>query len=149
MFRGHQARPHFSTPLDRPVPDVSLASCDKIEELRALLPTNKNVTRYFVNLLSSITSRKLRKISLSFIEFINDGDSDSDSGDDDWDDGDDGVQTWGTLDMTLGRLAEQVSKAENKLILQLNVRPSIPKPVKFDQLLSQFLECGVLDINYN
>ena len=103
-----------------------------------------------MNLLSSITSQNLRKVSLSFVEFVNEGDSDSDD-EDDWSDGDDGTVTWGSLDTTLSLLAKRVSETECRLTLQLNniwPRRNPAKPVKFDHLVSRFLEYGVLHINY-
>lgn len=149
MSRARPVCPHFSTFADRPVPDVSLASCNKLEEVHALLLSNKKLTRPSVDLLSSVTSQKLRKISLSFIEFIGEGEPKSDEEDeDDWDDGDNGTEIWGLLDTALGRLAEQVSGAEVKLTLQLNIRYPGSKPVKLDHPLSKFLEYGELDVNY-
>lgn len=145
MLGTHTTCPYSPTLPDRPIPDVSLASCNELEEVHALLLNNRNLPRALVNLLSSITSQKLRKISLSFIEFINEGDSDSDGDEDDWGDG---TETWNLLDTTLGRLAEQVSKVENKLTLQLNMQPPDSGPVKLDHPLSKFLEYGGLNINY-
>jgi hypothetical protein len=139
---AHPVRPNFPAFPDRPVPDISLASCDKLEEVHILLRSNKKLSR--LNLLSSITSQKLRKISLSFIDFITVEDSDSDE--DDSDDEDEEPETWDSLDATLGRLAEQVSKAEGKLILQL-ILPSCG-PVKPDHILGQFLEHGEIDIDH-
>lgn len=105
-----------------------------------------------MNLLSSITSQNLREVSLFFIELVNEEDSDLDDEDeDDWSDEDDGTVTWGTLDTTLTRLAKRVSEAEGRLTLRFNsVWPSRnpAKPVKFDHLVSKFLEYGVLDDNH-
>jgi len=61
---------------------------------------------------------------------------------DDWDGG---AETWDSLDTVLGRLANQVLKAEGKLTLELNARRVGPESVKFDRLLSRFLEHGELD----
>lgn len=134
---------------DRPVPDVSLATCDRLEEIHALVSSNKRLAQSVVSLLSSTTSQNLRKVSLSFIEFVNEGDSDSDDEDeDDWSDEGDGIVAWDSLDMTLSRLAKRVSEAKGRLTLQLNIRPrDSAEPVKLDHLVSQFLEYGELDIN--
>lgn len=148
MFGAHPACSHFPTLPDQVVPDVSLASCNKLEEFHALLRNNKKLPRSIIDLLSSITSPKLRKISLSFIEFINEEDSDSDDEDEDgWDDEDEETESWSSLDTTLSRLTEQVSKVEGKLTLQLNISRWGSEPVEFDHLLSQFLERGELCIN--
>ena len=141
---AHPVRPNFPAFPDRPVPDISLASCDKLEEVHILVRSNKKLTRPLVNLLSSITSQKLRKISLSFIDFITVEDSDSDECDSD--DEDDEPEIWNSLDATLGRLAKQVSKAEGKLILQL-ILPSC-EPFKPDYILGRFLEHGEIDIDH-
>ena len=75
------------------------------------------------------------------------GQEDSDSEDEGYlDDWDDETETWDSLDTVLGRLANQVSKAEGKLTLELNVRRVGSESVKFDRLLSQFLEYGELDL---
>ena len=47
--------PKFPTPLDRLLPDVSLASCDKLEEVHALLRNPGRLSQSLINLLSSIT----------------------------------------------------------------------------------------------
>ena len=75
------------------------------------------------------------------------GQEDSDSEPEDYPDGWDGeTETWDSLDTVLGRLASQVSKVEGKLTLELNVRRVGSDSVKFDRLLSQFLEYGQLDV---
>lgn len=143
--RAHPACPHFLVPPDRPVPDVSLASCDKLEEVHALFRSTKKLPRSLTNLLSSITSQNLRRISLSFMDPI--GEEDSDSEDkgymDNWDDE---AETWDSLDTVLCRLANQVFRAEGKLTLELNVRRVGSESVQFDRLLSQFLEYGELAV---
>jgi len=112
--------------------------------------SNRKITRSIVNLLSSITSQKLRKISLSFFEFVNQGDSDpADLDEGAWRDGEGRAETWVTLDTTLSRLAKEVSGAGGGLTLQVNISgPYYVERTKFDHLLSQFLEYGELDINY-
>lgn len=133
---------------DQPVPDVSLASCDKLEEVHTLLRSRKRLPRSLTNLLSSITSQKLRKVSLSFMDIINSEDLDSEDEDEDDSDGwNDETETWGTIDTILGRLAGEVSKAGGKLILQLNIQRVGSEPIKFDHLLNRFLDYGEIDVN--
>ena len=141
--------PHFAMLPDRPVPDVSLAPCNKLEEVHARLLSNKTLTRSLISLLSSITSQRLRKVSLSFNEYMSEADSRlHQNSDDEWEDEDDEPELWSTLDMTLSRLAKQVSKVEGKLTLQLNFPCLDSEKVEFDHLLGQFLEYGELDINF-
>ena len=131
---------------DRPVPDVSLASCKKLEEVHVLLRGTKSFPRSFSNLLSSITSPKLRKISLSFIDSPSEEVSDSED-EDDSDGWDDNTETWNSLDRILGRLAEQASSVGRKLTLELNIRRSGSEPIKLDRRLSRFLEHGGLVVH--
>ena len=79
------------------------------------------------------------------MEFVAEEDSDSDD-EDDWNDDDDGTVTWDSLDTTLSRLAKRVSKVEGRLTLRIKAAWPLSS-VKFDRLLSQFLEYGELDIN--
>ena len=146
---GHPTCPYSPTNPDRPVPDVSLASCNRLEEVHALLSSNRKVARSIVNLLSSITSQVLRKISFSSIKFVNEWDSDSeDSDEDDWSNEEDGAETWNSLDTTLSHLAKEVSRAGGRLTLRFNIwRLDSAERAKFDCLLSQFLEYGTLDIS--
>jgi len=146
-FRGSPTLSSLSAPPDRPIPDVSLASCDKLEEVHALLRSSKSLPRSLITLLSSITSQNLRKISLTFMETIHGAVPDRENEDsDDSDDWNDETETWGSLDTTLGRLAKQVSQAEGKLALEFDIQCMGSEPVKFNRLLSQFLEYGDLDI---
>jgi len=76
------------------------------------------------------------------------GDEDSDSqGKGERGDGDDETETWGSLDTTLSHLAKQVSKVEGKLTLRLKFRRLGSELIKFDHLLSQFLEHGELEVH--
>ena len=146
VFLGHPACPHLLIRPDLPVPGVSLASCNKLEEVYALFASDRKIARPIVNLLSSITSQKFRKISLSFFESFSEGDSDSDE-DYRSDEEEEGVETWETLDTTLSRLAKDVSGTGGRLTLQLSIRhPDSVQRAKFEHLLSQFLEYGRLDV---
>ena len=111
-------------------------------------------------LLSSITSSKLRRISLTFICSVEQDDpnreveTDSDEEDSDSDEGGShgrGSRTipWELWDSILNRLAKQTYNVDRKLNLQLNIRRINPKPWQLDHLLPQFLEYGSLDINCN
>lgn len=137
-------------PPDRPVPEVSLASCDKLEEVHALLRSNKHFSRSLLGLLSSITSKKLRKISLTFVDFssgVVSSSHDEDEDEDDWDDEEDGTATWSSFDETLSHLAKQVAEVGGNLTLRLKIRCFGDVPVKFDHLLNQFSEDGELDLD--
>jgi len=143
MTGAHSVCPHPLALPDRPIPSVSLGSCDKLEEVHALLRSTKNLPRSLTGLLLSITSQRLRKISISFMDVVGDEDSNSeDEGDED-----DETETWCSLGTTLSHLAEQVSKVEGKLTLRLKFRRLGSKMIKFDHLLSQFLEHGELDVH--
>lgn len=75
------------------------------------------------------------------------GEEDPDSEDEDYlDDWNGETEPWDSLDTVLGRLANQVSKVEGKLTLELNVRRAGSESLKFDRFLSQFLEYGELDV---
>ena len=142
---------YLSKFLDLAVPNVSLASCNMLEEIHVLLGNFKKPSRSPRNLLSSITSSRLRKISLAFVDPIDDDDSelDSDESDDyeelEWSGG---ADPRNSLDATLSHLAEQVSKIEGKLTLQLNVHRIGSQPFDFDPHFHEFLKYGALEINY-
>ena len=140
----------LSTHLDRPDPDLSLASCNALEEVYAVLMSNRRITRSIASLLSSITSQKFRKISFSFIEIVNEGGSDSDDSDEgDWRDEEDGAGAWDALDTTLSRLAKEVYGVGGGPTLRFNISvPWYAGRARFDHLLSQFLEHGELGISY-
>lgn len=160
---------------DRPLPNISLASCDDLEEVHVLLSTFAELPRFLEKFLSSITSQKLRKISFTFIHFDVDGSSDrEDESDYDDDDEDEGVDededrtrggnegedegksnkqssrmaAWESWDIILSRLARQVHNAGagEKLTLELNVH-RVSSPPDLDHLLPRFLEYGSLSIN--
>jgi hypothetical protein len=111
-----------------------------------------SLPRSLENLLSSITSQKLQKITLTFTDLVRDDDSGEDldipdfEGDDDGDEWNEGTAAWDPLGTTLIRLAQQVHKVEGKLTLQLVVRPG---PFHFGHLVPKFLEnSGLVDIEY-
>ncbi|KAF9779607.1 hypothetical protein BJ322DRAFT_1113407 [Thelephora terrestris] len=133
------------------LPDVSLASCNELEEVHALFLGFMKLPRSPGTPFSSITSRKLRKISLTFAE---DGNPhyQNEPG---WDESEWSVWgarpiPWGSWDTVLSHLAHQARGAGGRLTLQLNVRRVGPKPPKLDHLLPRFLgDGGLVDINCN
>ena len=151
--RAHQTV-HFSELPDRPIPEVSLASCDELQEVHILLLNFMRLPRSLEDLLSSITSRKLQKISLTFMDIVDDDDSDEEyepsfSEDEDGGERSGGKIAWNSLDAVLSRLAQQVHNIEIKLTLQLNIRLLGPEPFKFDHLVPKFLaHGGLVDLNY-
>ena len=118
-------------------------------------------------LFSSITSQKLRTISLPFRDSVEDDDPDrenepeyDDDEDEDVDkaegededddaDGDEGEDEWrvqrartiqwGPWDTMLSPLAHQALDVGGKLTLQLNIRRVSPKPLEPDHLFPNFL----------
>ena len=122
-----------------------------LEEIHVLLGDFKKPPRSFRNFLSSITSSRLRKISLDFVDPVDDDDSELDSdGSDEYEELDwsGGADPWNSLDAMLSHLAKQVSKIEGKLTLQLNVHRIGSEPFDFDPYFHGFLKYGTLEINY-
>jgi hypothetical protein len=150
------ARAHSPESLDRPVPDVSLASCDQLEEVHVLLLSVMKLPRSLENFLSSITSEKLRKISLTFINPLNEDldrgdeteDEDEDEDEDELSEWSGKTDPWGSLDMILRPLARRVHDVGGKLTLQLNIQHASSKPFEFDHHVPKFLEYGGLDIKF-
>ena len=138
---------HSPTLPDRLVPDVLLASCNKLQEVHALLRSDKGPTRSIGDLLSSITSQKLRRIWISFVKYLGGLGNVRFLDEDEWDNEDEG-ETWNSFDTTSSHLFKQVSKIEGKLTLQLNFLFMTSGPVKFDQLLNQFSEYCESDISF-
>jgi hypothetical protein len=101
-------------------------------------------------LFSSITSQKLRKLSLTFVDFVEDRKSDweteFESGEDD--DDESAVREripWGSWDMALSPLAQQ---AHNIVTLRLKILDFNPKSLEINCLLPEFLRHGgSLDID--
>ncbi|KAF9643206.1 hypothetical protein BDM02DRAFT_3227298 [Thelephora ganbajun] len=155
LERSYRVCPHFPKLPDQPIPDVSLASYNKLEEVHVLLRTFIKLPRSLTSLLSSITSQKPRKIRYTFVDMTEDVGDDSDWEDGDGDEEEDeelyewsgGTDTCNSLDTTLSRLAQQMSKVDGKLTLQLNIWCISSKPFKFDHHIRKFLEYGGLDIN--
>ncbi|KAF9779606.1 hypothetical protein BJ322DRAFT_1113406 [Thelephora terrestris] len=130
------------------LPKVSLASCNELQEVHVLFLGSAQHRRPTEIPLSSITSKELRKISLTFIE--NDGpvrenETGRDEDEDEWGVWSTGPTPWDSWDTMLSRVAHNV---RGKLILQLNVQRAGAKPAKLDRLLPKFLKHGgLVDIN--
>jgi hypothetical protein len=135
-----------------------LESCNALEEVHVLLLNFLRLPRSLESLFSSITSKKLRKISLTFMDFVDDDDSedegdeyeDEDEDEDEWSVPRARTAPWGSLDTILNRLAHQAQDVEGSLTLQLNIRRVGSKPFKCDHLLPKFLgRGGLVDIKCN
>ena len=138
---------------DLPIPGVSLRSCNELQEVHILLLSFTTLPRTLENLISSITSRKLRRISLTFIDYVDGENSDEEyepdfEGEDEYMNGGETV-LWDSFDATLGNLALRAHNTDTKLALQLNVRQIKPGPLMVDHLLPKFLGYGgLVDINF-
>jgi hypothetical protein len=144
-----------------PLPNISLAPCNKLEEVHVNFSDYMKLSRPLENVFSSITSPKLRKISLTPLVLVLDDnfvwESDSEHEEDGEEEDNGGVEDewtvqekeaiiWGSWDTVLCPLAQQVHNAEGKLTLQLNFLGI--KSIKIDRILPKFLGCGGL-VNIN
>jgi hypothetical protein len=149
LFRSPLVCAYYPTLPDAPLPDVSLASCNELMEVHILFDEYMKLYRPLENLFSSITSQKLRKISLTPLVFVDEySDQETESGNDEGGgDGEDeeegktlGAVPWDSWDAVLSPLAQQAHKGEGKLTLQLNIFCEL----EIDRLLPKFLGHGGL-----
>ncbi|KAF9779610.1 hypothetical protein BJ322DRAFT_1113410 [Thelephora terrestris] len=135
--------------LDVPLPDVSLASCNELMEVHVRFKEHMKLPRPLENLFSSITSQKLRKISLTppfFTDenFDQETESENDEGEGDFEDEEEWWNRraipWDSWDAVLSPLAQQAHKGEGTLTLQLNIFCDL----EIDRLLPKFLGHGGL-----
>jgi hypothetical protein len=118
-------------------------------EVHVRFKENMKLPRPLENLFSSITSQKLRKISLTPLSFL-DGNSDqeteseNDEGEGDFEDEEEWWNRraipWDSWDAVLSPLAQQAHKGEGTLTLQLNIFCDL----EIDRLLPKFLGHGGL-----
>ncbi|KAF9779609.1 hypothetical protein BJ322DRAFT_1214207 [Thelephora terrestris] len=140
---------------DVPLPDVSLTSCNELMEVHVLFDEYMKLYRPLGNLFSSITSQKLRKISLTPLVFVDENsDQETESGNDEGEGegGDEdeqealGVVPWDSWDAVLSPLAQQAHNGEGTLTLQLNIF----RDLEIDRFLPKFLgHGGLVDLKGN
>lgn len=132
---------------DPPIPRVSLESFNELQEVQISIHNFRILPRSLENLISSITSRKFRRLSLTFINSVDGHHPNHPFYIQDYEG--DGVIPWCSLDAALSSLAQRVHDAGNKFTLQLNIRKIKLGPFMVDHLLPKFLGYGgIVDIIY-
>ncbi|KAF9779608.1 hypothetical protein BJ322DRAFT_365774 [Thelephora terrestris] len=134
---------------DAPLPDVLLTSCNELVEVHLGFEEYMKLPRPLENLFKSITSQKLRKISLTHLVSVGailnwETESEDDEGEGEGDDEEEWrtrrAIPWDSWDAVLSPLAQQALNGEGKLTLQLNIF----RDLEIDWLLPKFLGHGGL-----